>query len=344
MKFSFFVVGILCLVSLTTYGISPVKASGNDILIQQLLQQLALLQAELRQLQGVSGFVFERNLTVGDTGTDVLELQKLLNQNTFTRVNVSGVGSPGQETVLFGGLTAAAVKRFQELYRNDILVPNGLTVGTGFVGTATRAKLNEISRGGISPFLPVLPATTTPRISRGGGGGGGGGSYPIEPNPIPAPLPTCTLAFTPASLLAGASTKMQVKTNNAVSASVDQGVGSVATGTSVEKTITPTQTARYTMTVKNSDGVSATCGADLTVVPPFSRVGLGAVTNKQCTFPLVAALPKQTYYWFDQEYAIINGESLRYDMAAPQVEGKYPAHFVVTRWWIPGSWRCHKNK
>ena len=43
----------------------------------------------------------------------------------------------GQETTYFGPITAAALARFQEKYRDQILTPNGLTRGTGILGPAT---------------------------------------------------------------------------------------------------------------------------------------------------------------------------------------------------------------
>lgn len=94
-----------------------------------------------------SGNLFTRPLRLGLFGEDVRELQKILNTDPSTRIQESGLGSPGQETAYFGALTSAAVVRFQEKYRKEILVPNGLSAGTGFVGVSTLAMLNKFVQG-----------------------------------------------------------------------------------------------------------------------------------------------------------------------------------------------------
>lgn len=86
--------------------------------------------------------IFTRNLRQGDTGEDVLRLQVMLNANPITRIANAGPGSPGQETTYFGALTADAVARFQELHSTEILIPAGLSKGTGFFGSLTRKFAN----------------------------------------------------------------------------------------------------------------------------------------------------------------------------------------------------------
>ena len=112
-----------------------------------------------------AGVSFERNLSRGSSGIDVWKLQQLLNRDKDTEVAVSGPGSPGAETFFFGPATEAAVKRFQEKYRTEVLSPVGLSHATGYVGPLTRAKLALVSKTNLAtntktevPSTPVSPS------------------------------------------------------------------------------------------------------------------------------------------------------------------------------------------
>ncbi len=105
-----------------------------------------------------AGFRFNENLRLGVRGSSVRYLQILLNTDPQTRVSTSGAGSPGNETEFFGPRTEAAVIRFQEKYSGQVLAPFNLTSGTGFVGTTTRAKLNQLlSEEVATPTDPTTP-------------------------------------------------------------------------------------------------------------------------------------------------------------------------------------------
>ena len=121
-------------------------------------------------------YVFSRNLSVGSRGQDVAALQMLLNSSSDTVVSVSGPGSAGNETEYFGPATQAAVVKFQNKYASTILHPLGLSAGTGFVGNATRTKLNAVSSSfvieppeafGIFGESSGAPATGAPLIPPG---------------------------------------------------------------------------------------------------------------------------------------------------------------------------------
>jgi len=99
---------------------------------------------------------FTRNLKVGATGADVMDLQKVLNAKGYT-VAATGVGSAGMETQYYGPATAAAVSKMQEAFASEILAPLGLTKGTGIFGAATRAKANTLC----TPMTPTTPTVPT---------------------------------------------------------------------------------------------------------------------------------------------------------------------------------------
>lgn len=99
--------------------------------------------------------VFTYDLKMGMISPEVKLLQQALNSNIDTSVAVSGAGSKGLETEYFGARTLSAVIKFQEKYRNEILVPAGLASGTGFVGSYTRAVLNRLQ-------APLASSTSSP--------------------------------------------------------------------------------------------------------------------------------------------------------------------------------------
>ncbi len=74
--------------------------------------------------------LFTRDLDIGASGADVRALQEYLNTHGYVLVS-DGPGSVGHETGLFGGLTRAALIRFQ--------IANNISPAVGFFGPVTRA-------------------------------------------------------------------------------------------------------------------------------------------------------------------------------------------------------------
>ncbi|MCK4781658.1 peptidoglycan-binding protein [Candidatus Parcubacteria bacterium] len=119
----------------------------EDETIKNLLLQIAALKQEIARLQAqiqiilekkVSCKKFENNLYYGLNNDEVRNLQEFFKKqgsDIYPEAIVSG---------WFGPLTQSAVIRFQEKYSNEILEPLGMSRGTGFVGSSTRAKINQL--------------------------------------------------------------------------------------------------------------------------------------------------------------------------------------------------------
>jgi hypothetical protein len=182
-------VSAIAAVMIAAFAVPPAAQAQTTIAdlqaqIAALLAQITQLQTQLNNAQGggstgggvsgiPAGFTFDRNLTVGSSGNDVMYLQMLLNSNSSTMLGSSGAGSPGSETTFFGPITRSGVIKFQDTYRADVLTPVGLTSGTGFFGPSTRTKANSL----LSALPPPPPPTPTPTPS------------PTPGTPPPPPTP-----------------------------------------------------------------------------------------------------------------------------------------------------------
>jgi len=91
-------------------------------------------------------YSFTTNMKLGSRGTNVMNLQKVLNMYPQTQVAATGAGSPGMESTYFGAGTRAAVNKFQALH----LVELGITAPTGNVFAGTRGLLNQVCSGDVS--------------------------------------------------------------------------------------------------------------------------------------------------------------------------------------------------
>jgi hypothetical protein len=130
--------------------VSRTQEQEEQALIEQMLVQIDFLKKKIAELQlelarvlasqgGVSCSQLTRDLSFGMRGDrEVGCLQELL------KTKEPGLYSEGLVTGNFFSLTQAAVIRFQEKYAQEILAPIGLLQGTGYVGSLTRKKLNQL--------------------------------------------------------------------------------------------------------------------------------------------------------------------------------------------------------
>lgn len=117
---------------------SSSSSSTSDLqaMITTLKAKLAELMAKANGTGAVAAAsgnaVFNRDLDAGATGADVKSLQVYLNAHGFA-VAATGAGSVGNETMLFGPATKAALAKFQ--------AAKGIMPAAGFFGPKTRAYI-----------------------------------------------------------------------------------------------------------------------------------------------------------------------------------------------------------
>ena len=120
----------------------------EDQTIKALLEQIAFLKVEIAKVQAQINAIlkkklacqkFEQNLYFGlRDNSQVKCLQE------FLKSQGNGIYAEGLITGNFLSLTNAAVIRFQEKYAPEILAPLGLEKGTGYFGSKTRTKVNQL--------------------------------------------------------------------------------------------------------------------------------------------------------------------------------------------------------
>ncbi len=159
------------------FGILPSHGSAQTVgelqaMINSLLQQVQQLQAQLAATQQTSNqwcYTFNSNIKFGDRGKEVSNLHRALFKEGFSvpdneQSQKDGEGDSGH---IFGDFTASTVVSFQEKYKSEILDPSGLSHGTGYVGSATRSKLNKLYGCGI--ILNPISQPSVTLLSPNGG-------------------------------------------------------------------------------------------------------------------------------------------------------------------------------
>ena len=117
--------------------------------------------ARKKIIEKSSGFKFTQILQMGSNNAEVKKLQECLAADSEIYPSGTISGTFGQET-------KNAVIKFQEKYKDDILIPNNLTAGTGKVAGTTIKKLNAVCFVVPSEEIPmsfVLKTTNNPTLA-----------------------------------------------------------------------------------------------------------------------------------------------------------------------------------
>jgi len=149
------IIAIAISVTCTAWLVAPALVLGDtasdlQATIDSLMAQIATLQTQIDALNGTTptgttaytgipaGFTFEKNLSSGMSDPDVVYLKAVLDVEVPDHVSWSG-------SDYFASKTKAAVVSFQTKYSAEISAVAGYTIScSGFVGTGTRVKINEL--------------------------------------------------------------------------------------------------------------------------------------------------------------------------------------------------------
>ena len=160
-KFVFVISFLAILVGFLGVNALDAKAmtvSEIEAQITALQAQIIKLQKQLSETDEVPSASwchdFNRNLKYGNAGSEVEALQMALTKEGFSIYN----SQQDPSKAYFDERVASAVVGFQEKYAEDILTPWGLKHGTGYVGSTTREKLNELygCQETPTPYIKVL--------------------------------------------------------------------------------------------------------------------------------------------------------------------------------------------
>lgn len=151
-------------------SVAPKTVSGQtdivagDPKIQQLLAQIEALKKEIARIQTIlAGRARNASLTAAalknnppagyscsaisaDLYFGVENYRQVYCLQEFLKNQGAAIYPQGTVSGRFSAETRTAVVKFQEKYTAEILTPQGLKSGTGYVGAATRAKINNLMK------------------------------------------------------------------------------------------------------------------------------------------------------------------------------------------------------
>jgi hypothetical protein len=131
-----------------TVSITGQVQEEDQELIEKLLLQIESLKKQIEALKVSQGQSGNNNLSCSQINANlyvgVQNSSQIICLQEFLKSQGTDIYPEGYVTGNFGNLTKSAVIRFQEKYAVDILTPVGLTQGSGFVGSYTMSKINQL--------------------------------------------------------------------------------------------------------------------------------------------------------------------------------------------------------
>lgn len=129
-------------------SLEPLEKPISQMTRAEILARIAEIRAVVLQLQSLlaqlPGASISCSSVVGDLHWGMQDNSQVKCLQEFLKSQGSAIYPEGLVTGNFGVLTQQAVIRFQNKYALEILTPLGLPAGTGYVGSSTRAKINQL--------------------------------------------------------------------------------------------------------------------------------------------------------------------------------------------------------
>lgn len=208
--------------------------------------------------------------------------QNLFVNPEFIEVNINGGNVTDQNFVFSGEASTPSVEFF--VNPTNIQAGEDATLSWDSTDATSAAIDNGIGDVPVDGNMTVSPAqTTTYTITVTGPGGTATATTTLAVNSVLPP--GIVFGASPTDIQPGQSSTLSWTSTNAISASIDQGIGSVPVNGS--HVVTPTVTTTYTITAANSQGDQVTASVTVEVsIYDTSAVLTGTVTDYATSQPL----------------------------------------------------------